>query len=88
MASAGIRGRNTFEIKNGTQKKNKRNRSGRKPYLVPGMGFHLGKFKIGVIGIHFANLFPRRRAENFDDFDELIDAAVARKNRLTEQQLG
>lgn len=33
------------------------------------MIFDLGKLEFGIVGVHFSDLFARRRAQNFDDFD-------------------
>lgn len=60
----------------------------RSAYLLPRMAFDLGKLEFGVVGIHLANLFARRRAEHFDDLHQLVDARVTREDRLAEQQFG
>jgi len=41
-----------------------------------------------VIGIHAMNLFPRGCSEDLDNFNQLIDSALARKNRCTEYEFG
>jgi len=37
-------------------------------YLGPGVCFDLGKFEFGVVRIHFPDLFPSGRSQDFDDF--------------------
>ena len=50
------------------------------------MGFDLWEAKFLVVRVHLSDLLARRRAQYFDDFDQLIDAALARKDRLTEKE--
>ena len=50
------------------------------------MGFHLWKFEISVVRVHLFDLLSGWGAEDFDDLDQLIDTAVARKDGLTEHQ--
>ena len=52
------------------------------------MGAYLRKLELLIVGIHLAYLVARGRAEHLDDLDELVDARVARKDGLTEQELG
>jgi len=55
--------------------------------LVPGERLDLRKFVLVIVGIHGQNLLLRRRSQDFDYFHELIDATLARENRLTEHEL-
>ena len=57
-------------------------------YLLPRMRFDLRKLELGIIGIHFANLFSGRRTQDFDNLHQLVDARVARENGLTKKKLG
>ena len=52
-------------------------------YLLPRMCLNLRELELGVIGIHLANLLPRRSAQHFDDLYQLIDARIAWENWLT-----
>lgn len=54
-------------------------------YLLPGMALDLWKFKFCVVWIHLSDLFSSRCTKYFDDFDQLIDTGIARKNRLAQQ---
>ena len=58
------------------------------PHLLPRMGLDLRKLELGVVGVHLVDLLACRRAEHFDDLNELIDATVAREDRLAEEELG
>jgi len=55
-------------------------------YLLRRMRLNLRKVELLVVRIHLLNLLARWRAEHFDDLDELVDARVAQKDRLPEQQ--
>ena len=46
-------------------------------YPIEGMGFDLREFMLHVIRIHGSYLFFRRGSEDFDDFDELVDAGFS-----------
>lgn len=52
------------------------------------MAFYLRKFELGVVWVHLANLLACRCAQHFDNLHQLIDARVAGKNRLPQQQFG
>lgn len=41
-----------------------------------------------VVWVHGTNLVPSRRAQDFDDFNQLIDACLAREHWLTKYKLG
>jgi len=43
-------------------------------YLIEGMWLDLREFMFHVVGVHCADLLPRRRTKNLDNFDELIDS--------------
>ena len=45
--------------------------------LVPRMGFDLRELELRVVWIHQDDLLLGRRAEDFDNFDELVDATFA-----------
>ena len=59
----------------------------RASYLVPGVRLDLRKLKLGIIAVHGFDLLPCRRAQHLDDFNQLIHAAVAREQRVAQQQL-
>ena len=65
------------ELNSGTDKTN----------LDPGVSFDLWELELLVVGVHLADLFPGRRAEDLDDLDELVDAGVSGEDRLAQQQL-
>ena len=54
-------------------------------HFCPGMGFDLGKFEVRVIWVHRMNLFTCRRADYFDNFNELVNVGLARKDGCAEQ---
>ena len=56
--------------------------------FVEGMRLDLGKFVLHVVRIHGANLFPSWSPEYFDDFDELVNARLAREQRLSQHEFG
>jgi len=58
------------------------------PHLLPRMGLDLRKLELGVVGVHLADLLARRRAQHLDDLHQLVDARVARKDGLAQQQFG
>lgn len=43
-------------------------------YLIERVWLDLGEFMLHIIGVHRTDLFPRRRAEDFDDLDQLVDS--------------
>ena len=54
-------------------------------HFCPGMGFDLGKFEVRVIWVHRMNLFTCRRADYFDNFNELVNVGLAGKDWSTKQ---
>jgi hypothetical protein len=59
----------------------------RQIYLWERMGFDLGEFVLHIVWIHCFDLFSCRGPEDLDDFDQLIDATLTRKERLPEHEL-
>ena len=57
-------------------------------YLVPGAGLDDGEAEFRVVGVHGLDLFLGGGAEDFDDFDELVDSVLARENGLAQHELG
>ena len=55
--------------------------------FLPGQGPNLGEAVLGVVRIHGEDLLALGRAQNFDYFDELVDARLARKDGLAKHQL-
>lgn len=51
------------------------------------MGFDLREFELGVVGVHFTDLFPGRSSKHFDDFNQLINARITGEDGLTEKEL-
>lgn len=45
--------------------------------FVKGMRLDLGELVLHVIGVHSSYLIASRRAEDLDDFDQLIDAGLS-----------
>ena len=43
-------------------------------YLIEGVRLNLREFMLHIIGVHRTDLFPRRRAKDFDDLDQLVDS--------------
>jgi hypothetical protein len=61
---------------------------GRRPrteHLVPWVRFYLRKLKLRVVRVHTVDLLTGRCAKDFDDFDKLVNARLAREKRLSEQ---
>ena len=56
-------------------------------YLVPGVGADEGEFELVIVRVHAVYLLSRGRAENFDDFHQLINTALAGEQRLSKHQL-
>lgn len=50
------------------------------------MRLDLGELVLHVVRIHGADLVASGRAENLDDFYELINARLAREQRLAEHE--
>jgi hypothetical protein len=59
----------------------------RAEHLVPRACLDLRELELHVRAIHLLDLRPRRRAENFDNLDELVDAALSGEERLSEEEL-
>lgn len=49
------------------------------------MTFDLGEFEFRIVGVHFLDLFPGWRAEDLDDFYQLVDAGVAGEDGLSKE---
>lgn len=55
--------------------------------FVKGMRLDLGELVLHVIGIHGTNLVTRRRSEDLDDLDKLVDAGLSWEQRLAKHEL-
>ena len=55
--------------------------------LLPGQRLDLGEAVLRVFWVHRQDLLARRRPQNFDDFDELVDTAFSREDRLPQHKL-
>ena len=55
--------------------------------LLPRQGLDLWEPVLGVLRVHGEDLLSARCAQDFDDFDELVDAALSREDGLAEHQL-
>ena len=55
-------------------------------YFVKGMRLDLREFVLHIIRVHGSNLIAGGGAEDFDNFDELIDAGFSREQGLTEHE--
>lgn len=62
------------------------NWEGTSTYFLPWMTLNLWEFEFRIVWIHFAYLFSCRCAQNFDHFNQLINARVTRKDWLSQQQ--
>ena len=49
------------------------------------MRLDLGEFEVRVVGVHGVDLFTRRRADYLDNFNELVNVGLARKDWGAEQ---
>jgi|LauGreDrversion4_2_1035121.scaffolds.fasta_scaffold270642_1 hypothetical protein len=49
-------------------------------HFCPGMRLNLGKFEVCVVGVHGMDLFTSRRTNHFDNFNQLIDIGLTRKD--------
>lgn len=56
-------------------------------HLCPRMSLYLGELELGVVLVHFPNLFFAGSTEHFDDFDELIHSGISRENWLAQKEL-
>jgi len=63
-------------------------RCARAEHLAPRMGLDLGELELGVVLVHALNFFPGRSANNFDNFNELVDVGFAGEERLPKDHLG
>lgn len=55
--------------------------------LVEGVRLDLRELVLHVVGVHGANLLSSRRAEDFDDLNQLVNTRFTREQRLTKHQL-
>ena len=58
------------------------------PHLRPWVGGDLREPELSIIRVHLPNLLSRRGPQHFDNLDELIDARVAGKDGLAEEEFG
>ena len=56
-------------------------------HLLPRVRLDLRELELRVVRVHLADLLARRRAQDLDDLHQLVHAALAREQRLPEQQL-
>ncbi len=54
--------------------------------LVEWVRLDLGEFMLHVIGVHGLDLITRRRSEHLDDFHQLINSTLPRKEGLSQHQ--
>ncbi len=54
-------------------------------HFCPRMRLNLRELEVCVVGVHCMNLFTSRRADHFDNFDQLINVGLAGKDRGTKQ---
>ena len=57
-------------------------------HFLPRQRLDLWETVLCVLWIHCKNLFTAGRAQNFYDFDELVNATLSRENRLSKHELG
>ena len=57
-------------------------------YLVERVWSDLRELVFHVVWIHGADLFATRRAQDLDDFDQLVNARLSGEEGLTEHQFG
>ena len=62
-------------------------RGARAEDLVPRMRLDLRELEFGVVLVHRLDFLPGRGSEDLDDFDQLVDAALAREERRSDEQL-
>eukprot|EP00042_Codosiga_hollandica_P047769 m.523355 g.523355 ORF g.523355 m.523355 type:complete len:537 (-) comp57523_c0_seq15:1321-2931(-) len=55
-------------------------------HLGPRMGTDQRKLELVVVGVHAEDLVARRRPKHLDDFDELVNTALARENGLAKHK--
>mmetsp|Transcript_23299 Transcript_23299/g.48727 ORF Transcript_23299/g.48727 Transcript_23299/m.48727 type:complete len:208 (+) Transcript_23299:663-1286(+) len=56
--------------------------------LAPLTRLDLGEFELGVVGVHGGYFLAGGRAEDLDDFDELVYARVTGEEGLAKEKLG
>ena len=56
-------------------------------HLREGVRLNLRELVLHVVRVHGLDLLPGGRAQDLDDLDELVDAALAREERLAEHKL-
>jgi hypothetical protein len=86
MASAAVRGRKTLGY-NGISILLKMQTKSAETYFRERMGFDLWEFMLHIIRVHGLDLLPRRCSQNLDNLHQLVDAALAREQGLTQHQL-
>jgi len=57
-------------------------------YLAKWVRLDLWELVLHVVGVHSSNLVPRWSSQDFDDLDQLVNARLAREQRLTKHKLG
>ena len=55
--------------------------------LVERVGLDLRELVLHVVRVHSTNLLARRRSQDLDDLDELVNARLAREERLAKHEL-
>ena len=53
-------------------------------YFVPALALDLRELEFRIGRVHAVDLICARRAQNFDDFDELINTRLAWEDRLSD----
>ena len=54
----------------------------------PGNCLDLRELELGVVGVHSEDLVSGRRAQHFDDLNQLVNCIVAREDRVAEDHFG
>ena len=57
-------------------------------HLIPGQWLNLGEAVLGVVRVHGQNLFAGRCAQDFDNFNQLVNSAFSREDWLPEHKFG
>jgi hypothetical protein len=57
-------------------------------HLIPRMCANQGELELVIVGVHIVYLLAGGRAEDLDDLDKLVDAALTREQRLAQHELG
>lgn len=55
-------------------------------HFRPGQGLDLRELELGVVAVHGHDFFSCRGAQNFDDFDKLINARFAGEKRMSKHE--